>query len=112
MKTAKKTAQKTAPKTAQKTAPKAGKRPDFRVVIKTVDGEFVPLLAYWVDPDTGLPRGGLDARVRALRVATRDGATVTITRGGDGRHRGGFVNLYVDADAASAASDDEDDIPF
>lgn len=87
-----------------------GKRPDYRIVIKTTADDFVPVLAYWDDPETGYQRGGLDSRVAAIKVQTTDGEVVTIRRDPKtGHHKGGFINLYLEVNAGTDEGGDDDD---
>lgn len=74
-----------------------GDRPKWRVVVKRPDGDFTAVLAWWLDPETGYPRGGLDSRVAAIKIQTTDGEVVTVRRDPEtGHHKGGFVNLYIE----------------
>lgn len=84
------------PKPAEKPpASKEGNsRPDLRIVCASKGDEertFIPLAAFWKDPDTGYFRGGLDGRVKGIVIVTADGTRINVKNAKDGEY---YVNAY------------------
>jgi hypothetical protein len=78
----------------------AGNRPDLRITAKLDNGggfDFVPVAAYWRDPDTGFYQGGIDRKVKLLVITTTDGETFELRPGVNGE----FLNAYEKNDGAS-----------
>ena len=72
-----------------------GKKPDVRIYLKPAQegsGGPVTLAAFWTD--SGKPQGGLDKRIKRLRIELDDGTKIDVSNVAPNRSH--FCNLYVE----------------
>lgn len=69
-----------------------GKKPDTRIVLKAAEhgGGTITLAAFWTDGER--PSGGLDRRIKRLKVELEDGTIVVVNNTPPSRSH--FCNLY------------------
>jgi len=78
-----------------------GKKPDIRIVLKSVDGSHgtITLASFWTDGER--PSGGLDRRITELYLKLEDGSKVHIVNTKDGRTH--YCNLYTERTAPASS---------
>ena len=72
-----------------------GKKPDVRIYLKPAQegsGGPVTLAAFWTD--SGKPQGGLDKRIKRMRIELEDGSIVDVSNAHPKRSH--FCNLYME----------------
>jgi hypothetical protein len=86
----------------------AGQRPDTRVCLKPTKGEgTITLASFWTDGDR--PSGGLDRRIKRLKLELEDGTIVVVdnTQGAKSH----FCNLYLDGPGQKKPERSERSLP-
>lgn len=80
----------------------AGKKPDTRIVLKSVDGSHgtITLASFWTDGER--PSGGLDRRITELYLKLEDGARVHVVNNKERRTH--YCNLYTERTAPASSS--------
>lgn len=71
-----------------------GKKPDTRIVLKATQhgGGTITLASFWTDGDK--PSGGLDRRIKRLKVELEDGTVVLVSNEHGAKSH--WCNLYRD----------------
>lgn len=71
------------------------RKPDVRIYLKPAtqgEGGPVTLAAFWTD--SGKPQGGLDKRIKRMRIELEDGTVVDVSNAHPKRSH--FCNLYME----------------